>query len=80
MEVEREEAQWLWDSLESFEKGLQAMLAEEGRDNGGVSGAGMEGAAGGRVIGAGAVLALPVMENSMHLKVSHFLSLSRPVS
>ena len=29
MEAEREEAQWLQDNLESFEKGLQAMLAEE---------------------------------------------------
>ena len=29
VEVEREEAKWLWDSLELFEKGLQAMSAEE---------------------------------------------------
>ena len=29
MEAEREEAQWLRDSLESFEKGLRAMSAEE---------------------------------------------------
>ena len=29
VEAEREEVQQLWDSLESFKKGLQAMLAEE---------------------------------------------------
>ena len=29
VEVEQEEVQWLRDSLESFEKGFQAMSAEE---------------------------------------------------
>ena len=36
----------------------------------------MEGAAGRGVVGAGAVLALPVTEDGLRLEVSHFLSSS----